>query len=67
MHTLPLPTCRSLQVTTKHFRGWELPAQLTHLKAYIDAYSARPSWQHTLYSPEAIIAGWERHGVKRVV
>ena len=55
------------QVTTKYFRGWEMPAQLARVKAYIDAFTARPSWQHTLYSPEAIIAGWERHGVKRVV
>ena len=53
-------------MTTQYFRGWEMPGDLAALRAYVAAYEARPSWKHTLYTPEAIIAGWERHGVKKV-
>lgn len=55
-----------MQVATKYFRGWEMP-DLKALKAYIDAFMARPSWQHTQYSPESVIKGWERHGVQKMV
>lgn len=53
-------------MAAKHFRGWDMPSDLPALAKYIAAFEGRPSWQHTLYSPESIIAGWERHGVKKV-
>ena len=44
-----------------------MPTELGALRQYMDAFMARPSWQHTQYSEEAVIAGWARHGVQRRV
>lgn len=60
----PLPPSASPQVACKHFRGWETPGDLAALRGYMAAFMARPSWQHTVYSPEAVIAGWARHGIE---
>lgn len=53
-------------MAAKHFRGWEMPADLAALRSYIAAWEARPSWQRTRYAPESIIAGWAAHGVQKV-
>ena len=46
-------------------QGWALPASLAAVRKYIDTFEQRPSWKATYYSPELVIAGWERHGVKK--
>lgn len=62
-----MPRLYHMQVATAYFRGWEMPAELTALKSYMDAFMARDSWRNTAYAPEAVTKGWERHGVKKAV
>lgn len=45
-------------------QDWEMPSHLTALKKYMDTFMERDSWKNTYYSPELVIKGWERHGVK---
>lgn len=42
-----------------------MPASLSAVAAYMDAFMARDSWKATHYSPELVVKGWERHGVAR--
>jgi hypothetical protein len=44
-----------------------MPGELAALQQYMDAFMARDSWRNTQYSPELVVAGWERHGVQRQV
>jgi glutathione S-transferase len=59
-----MPKLYHATVALRHFRGWELPAELTAVRAYMAAFMARDSWQKTLYSEELVIKGWERHGLE---
>lgn len=45
-------------------QDWEIPSHLTALKKYMDAFMERDSWKNTYYSPELVIKGWVRHGIK---
>jgi glutathione dehydrogenase/transferase len=38
-----------------------LPANLTAVKAYLEAMESRESWKNTYYAPELVIKGWNRH------
>ena len=58
-----MPKLYHLETALAHFRGWELPARFRAVRAYLDAFKARDSWKKTHYSPELVIAGWERHGL----
>lgn len=60
-----MPKLYHMKVATKHFKGWEMPASLSAVAAYMDAFMARDSWKATHYSPELVVKGWERHGVAR--
>ncbi|KAL4430131.1 hypothetical protein ABPG77_004913 [Micractinium sp. CCAP 211/92] len=62
-----MPRLYHMKVATEYFRGWHMPAELTAVQRYMDAFMARDSWQHTYYAPELVIAGWEKHGVQRAV
>lgn len=55
------PKLYHLQVALKHFKGWEIPADLSAVYRYLNLIKARPSWKNTLYSEEAVVAGWKRH------
>ena len=44
-----------------------MPAELTAVRRYMDAFMARPSWQHTVYAPELVVRGWARHGIQPTV
>ena len=48
-------------------QDWEMPAELTAVKRYMDTFMARDSWKHTVYSPEIVVQGWAKHGVQKLV
>ncbi|EFN57582.1 hypothetical protein CHLNCDRAFT_143262 [Chlorella variabilis] len=62
-----MPRLYHMQVGTKYFRDWEMPAELAALRQYMDTFMSRDSWKNTYYSPEMVIAGWEAHGIKKLV
>ncbi|PSC75758.1 putative beta-D-xylosidase 7 [Micractinium conductrix] len=62
-----MPRLYHMEVACKYFRGWEMPAELTALRKYMDAFMARDSWRNTRYSEDLVIKGWERHGVKKAL
>lgn len=41
--------------------GWEIPAELSAVRGYLDYIKTLPAWKRVDYGPEAIIKGWERH------
>ena len=61
---LVMPRLYHMKIACMHFRGWEMPASLTAVAKYMDDFMSRESWKNTYYSPELVIKGWERHGVK---
>lgn len=61
---LVMPRLYHLKIACKHFRGWEIPSTLTAVSKYMDDFMSRDSWKNTYYSPELVIKGWERHGMK---
>jgi hypothetical protein len=44
-----------------------MPAELSALQKYMDTFMQRDSWKNTFYSPELVIRGWSKHGIKRMV
>lgn len=46
-------------------QNWDMPSNLTAIQTYMDTFMARDSWKNTYYSPELVIKGWERHGIKK--
>lgn len=56
-----MPKLYHMQVALKHFKDWELPERYSAIRQYIQAFEARPSWQHTYYAPDVVIAGWQKH------
>ncbi|KAG2490960.1 hypothetical protein HYH03_010637 [Edaphochlamys debaryana] len=48
-------------VALRHFRGWELPAEFTAIRKYLDAIKQMPEWKATDYGEAQILKGWERH------
>lgn len=45
----------------KRLQGFEIPEQYGNVLAYLETIQQRPSWKATYYSPELVIAGWQRH------
>lgn len=55
------PKLLHMQVALREFKGWEEPAGVARVGAYLDAWRSRPSWKAHEYTDEAIVAGWKRH------
>eukprot|EP00204_Picochlorum_oklahomense_P004195 CAMPEP_0118799490 /NCGR_PEP_ID=MMETSP1161-20130426/1691_1 /TAXON_ID=249345 /ORGANISM="Picochlorum oklahomensis, Strain CCMP2329" /LENGTH=223 /DNA_ID=CAMNT_0006727199 /DNA_START=172 /DNA_END=843 /DNA_ORIENTATION=- len=64
---LVMPRLYHLKIALKHFRNWDMPSNLTAVQTYMDTFMGRDSWKNTYYSPELVIKGWERHGIKKHV
>lgn len=66
---LPQLSCWRLACPALHHavQDWEMPAELAALRQYMDTFMSRDSWKNTYYSPEMVIAGWEAHGIKKLV
>jgi glutathione dehydrogenase/transferase len=62
---LQLPRLYHLSVALPHFRGWQLPAELTALKDYIAKAQTTDAFKATDYGADMIIKGWEAHGVSK--
>ncbi|GAB4816790.1 hypothetical protein N2152v2_003836 [Parachlorella kessleri] len=55
------PKLYHLKTALKHFKNWEIPADLTAVHRYINLWFARDSWKNTQYSEDLVIKGWNRH------
>ncbi|KAI3438883.1 hypothetical protein D9Q98_001298 [Chlorella vulgaris] len=61
-----MPRLYHMQVATKHFRDWDVPAELQALQKYMELFMVRDSWNLTHYSPELVVAGWAKHGATKI-
>lgn len=60
-----MPRLYHMEIALDHFKGWTLPVEeYPNVRRYIDLFMTRESWKNTYYSPELVIKGWERHGLK---
>lgn len=48
-------------VALKHFKQWQLPAQMSAIQRYMGAVMQQPEWKATDYGQELIIKGWAAH------
>ncbi|KAL6131368.1 hypothetical protein ACLB2K_069744 [Fragaria x ananassa] len=54
------PGLLHVPVALPHFKNWEIPEHLTHVRGYLELMLSRPSFEKTTPEDQYIIAGWEQ-------